>query len=166
MIRVRWAVAAVVLLAACRTDQAANIAELRNAWAAAWKTGNAAQLAALYGANAIEMPNRESTVHGAIAIASAYGGEFARFTPNDIVMNSEKTVVSGNLAYDMGTFQVSLTPRNGAPTSDSGRYLIILERQSDGGWKIVASMFNSPTPGQPVAPLAVPPSSPPSSTPK
>ena len=165
----RWLVALVVVLAACvkkGDDDLTAINKVRDNWAAAWKSGNAANLAALYDENALHAGNHEASMQGSIALASAYGGQFAQVTPTNLVLNSEKTEVGGDIAYDYGTFQYSVTPKNGgAPVSDSGRYLVVLKKQGDGTWKIVADMDNSATPLQAPQPAPAPaPVTPPAPT--
>ena len=170
MRQMRWLVVTVVVLAACVTktdDDVTAVNGVRDAWAAAWKSGNAANLAALYDENALHAANHEASLQGTIALASSYGAQFGQVTPTNLVLNSDRTEVSGDLAYDFGTFQYSVTPKNGgAPVSDSGRYLVVLKKQADGTWKIVADMDNSasplqtqpaPAPAAPATPATTPP---------
>lgn len=55
-----------------------------------------------------------------------------------------ETVVSGDLAYQRGTFTVAATPRAGGNTTKtSGNFLRIYKRFPDVGWRMVRDMFNS-----------------------
>ena len=55
-----------------------------------------------------------------------------------------ETVVSGDLAYQRGTFTVAATPRAGGNTTNSsGNFLRIYKRFPDIGWRMVRDMFNS-----------------------
>jgi uncharacterized protein (TIGR02246 family) len=160
--------AAIVILAGCTKpaenaaggDNAAAgdpavVAQVRDAWAAAWKAGNAAQLAALYEENATDMTNHMPTSAGRAAIEAAFVNQFAQVTPSDITLIAEQTEVNGDFAYDRGTFSFTMTPKaGGAPMVENGRYLVVLKRQADNSWKLVEVMGNSatPLPGTPGAP--------------
>lgn len=59
-----------------------------------------------------------------------------------------ETVVSGDLAYQRGTFTVAATPRAGGNTTNSsGNFLRIYKRFPDVGWRMVRDMFNSASAG-------------------
>jgi ketosteroid isomerase-like protein len=57
------------------------------------------------------------------------------------------TVVSGDLAYQRGTFGTTVTPKSGgvSRTSD-GKFLRIYRRQKDGSWTMVIDSFSSDRP--------------------
>ena len=58
--------------------------------------------------------------------------------------------VAGDWAFARMTYTETLTPKaGGEPTEDSGRWLVIYERQPDGAWKIYLEIWNSdrPLPG-------------------
>lgn len=56
---------------------------------------------------------------------------------------------SWDLAYSVGTYRVTLTPRKAGakplPT-DEGKFLEVLKKQADGSWKIVYDMWSSNAP--------------------
>jgi hypothetical protein len=52
----------------------------------------------------------------------------------------------GDLAYDRGTYSMTVTPPGLAPIEDHGKYLSIWRKQADGSWKITHAMFNSDPP--------------------
>ena len=56
-----------------------------------------------------------------------------------------ETMVSGDLAYQRGTYTVDATPKagGGKPTSSRGNFMRIYRRQSDGQWRMTRDMFNS-----------------------
>jgi ketosteroid isomerase-like protein len=61
-----------------------------------------------------------------------------------------ETVISGDLAYQRGTFTVAATPKAGGNTNRiSGNFLRIYRRQSDGTWNMTIDMFNSDQPARP-----------------
>jgi uncharacterized protein (TIGR02246 family) len=53
---------------------------------------------------------------------------------------------AGDFAYTYGTNKVTLVDPNGKKMKDSGKYLTVYRKQSDGTWKVVADMGNSDLP--------------------
>ena len=60
-----------------------------------------------------------------------------------------ETVVSGDLAYQRGTYTVAASPKAGGNTTKtSGHFLRIYRRQPNGEWRMTHDTFNSvPEPG-------------------
>jgi len=59
----------------------------------------------------------------------------------------EETVISGDLAYQRGTFTVLATPKAGGATrKTAGNFLRIYRRLPDGSWNMVRDVFNSSMP--------------------
>ena len=54
--------------------------------------------------------------------------------------------LAGDFAYTCGTNKVTLVDPNGKRMKDSGKYLTVYRKQSDGTWKVVADMGNSDLP--------------------
>ena len=128
-------------------DDEAAIAQIRDGWGTAWKAADATTLSSYYAADAVNMQNHQPSANGAAEIKSADEAAFAEMAPNDITITSEKLDITGDVAYDRGTYSLSVTPKaGGAAMTETGRYLVVLKRQSDGSWKIVEHMANSATP--------------------
>lgn len=53
---------------------------------------------------------------------------------------------SGDFAYDIGTYQLTMNDPQGKPMSDRGKYTVVWKKQPDGNWKAVADMFSSDLP--------------------
>jgi ketosteroid isomerase-like protein len=53
---------------------------------------------------------------------------------------------SGDLAYLIGTYELSVNDYSGKPVTDRGKYSEVWKKQADGNWKVVADMFNSDLP--------------------
>jgi ketosteroid isomerase-like protein len=93
-------------------------------------------------------PGRPPTV-GKAANDAANGRVFKQF---DIVetWTPVETVVSGDLAYQRGTYTVDATPKagGGKPAQSRGNFLRIYRRMPDGQWRMTRDMFNSDSPAK------------------
>jgi uncharacterized protein (TIGR02246 family) len=123
----------------------AAIAKVRDGYAAAFKSGNATSLGALFTADAHSMGNAQPTATGSQGVEAATKAMMDQMSGQDIVITPEKTDVSGDMAYDRGSYKTTLTPKGGAPMVEEGRYLVVLKRQADGSWKLAEEMGNLPT---------------------
>jgi uncharacterized protein (TIGR02246 family) len=88
------------------------------------------------------MPGRPPLV-GKKANIDAMAGAFEQ---NEFVetWQPEETVVSGDLAYQRGAYQVIAKPRaGGEPRTTTGTFLRIYRRQPDGAWRMTHDTFNS-----------------------
>jgi len=129
-------------------DMAADLAaitQVRDGYAAAFKAVDAAGIAALFEADGQMMEAGLPTATGTAAIEAAMKTAFGMMTRGDTIITPEKTDVVGDLAYEVGTFKSTATMTGGEMMTDEGRYLVVLRRQADGSWKLVATIGNSPT---------------------
>jgi len=59
-------------------------------------------------------------------------------------ISTEEVQILGERAYSHGTFEITVTPKDGGDTLVlNGNFLTILEKQNDGSWKIAIDCFNS-----------------------
>jgi uncharacterized protein (TIGR02246 family) len=73
-------------------------------------------------------------VHGKQALIDAMTGAFARYDFNESWAPQE-TVVSGDIAYQRGTFAIVATPKAaGDEIRMDGNFMRIYRRQPDGAW--------------------------------
>ena len=64
-----------------------------------------------------------------------------------ITVNQEEARFSGDIAVTRGTWALVVSPKDGSPPSDDvGKWLNLMERQEDGGWKITRNIWNSDRP--------------------
>ena len=63
---------------------------------------------------------------------------------------------SGDVAYVVGVYQMTMKDPQGKPATDRGKFVEVWKKQPDGNWKTVADIFNSdlPAPAQTRAPSA------------
>jgi ketosteroid isomerase-like protein len=73
----------------------------------------------------------------------------------DVSFSSDKIDVSGDLAYSRGHFTEKYTdPNTKAAGSNSGSYITVYKKQSDGSWKVVEDFAAIEPPAVPAAPAA------------
>ena len=85
------------------------------------------------------------------AIMSYNKGLFDNFAAK-LTLASDETKVFGEMAYDRGRYTMEITPKaGGAPITDEGKYLVLLQHQSDGSWKVSRDIDNSSKPAAPPA---------------
>ena len=60
--------------------------------------------------------------------------------------NVEEVTGQGDLAYDRGTYELTMVMPDGSAATDHGTFLEIHRRQSDGTWPYTRLMFHSTVP--------------------
>jgi uncharacterized protein (TIGR02246 family) len=119
----------------------------RETYAAAWRTGNAADVAGLYADDALVLYPNQPPVVGKAAIRTYFDRFFGDFTQNEFELTSAEIQIAGSWAFDRGTYRWKGTPKAGGPAvEDHGKFLVILQRQPDGSWKVARDMDNSDRP--------------------
>jgi ketosteroid isomerase-like protein len=138
-----------LVLAACTRaaapDLAADeqaIAAVRTQFEAAENASDIAQVRAAFAADIQLMaPNAPA----AVGIDSAVARLQRTFDAGRLAIRyeSEEIVVFGDWGFDRGTYRFTMTPASGAaPSSQTGKYLWISQRQADGSWKLSRVTWN------------------------
>lgn len=125
----------------CNTDECA-IRELLERYEHDVNTGDVDDWVSLWEDNAVRMVPNAPAVSGLLEIRESAAPMFA---PNVTQMKVEilEIVPLGDLAFTRGTYSYSATPGGTDESiSGSGKYLSILARQPDGGWKFRRDCFN------------------------
>jgi uncharacterized protein (TIGR02246 family) len=124
-------------------DALAAIADFNRRYVAAINDGDIDTLASLTTDDHMLIASGGEPLVGKDALVSAMTGAFER-VEFDESWAPEETIVSGDLAYQRGTFIVNATPKEGGETSrTTGNFLRIYRRQPNGDWLMVRDMFNS-----------------------
>jgi ketosteroid isomerase-like protein len=128
--------------AATATPQAStlvNIVRIRDAWVQDLRDKQLEPILKFYSPDAAFL-NGERT-SGPAALRTLFQNVMATFN-SDLTLHSQNTETSGELAYDSGDFQETLTTiATGARTNYKGNYLIIFKRQPAGPWLIVQHVW-------------------------
>lgn len=126
-------------------DEAESIARgVRQRVTAILQSGTqaATDMPSVYSVDAVLSDESETTWAGNAQIARA----FAQGMPPGASIDIRSTGArgSGDLVVDMGTYTVNMpNPQGGSPIAMHGRYLVVLQRMSDGSWKIVRQLTDA-----------------------
>jgi uncharacterized protein (TIGR02246 family) len=125
----------------------AAIDTVRSDYAAAYNSGDVNKLITLYASDAVMMQEHQPAVVGAENIRKALEGTMSQFTTS-LTLRAEETKVTGDMAFDRGTFKLALTPKapGGAGMNENGKYLVLLQKGADGAWKLAREIGNTSDP--------------------
>lgn len=116
--------------------------------------GDARAVAAMFDDDAILMPPNQPALHGRLPIQHFYDRWFhSPMQPTAFTFDHLEATVTGDSAYDVGTYKISIAAGPGGNVDETGKYTAVLKR-SAGEWKIAYLIFNSDLPPQP--PVAAP----------
>ncbi len=113
-------------------------------WSKAAGEKDAARTAAFYAEDGVLLPFGAPLVSGRAKIQEAWAALMAKpgfalhFEPKQIVVAK-----SGDMAYDVGTFELTLNDAQGKPSVIVGKFLVAWAKQKNGQWKAAADCFNT-----------------------
>ena len=130
-------------------DEAA-IAKSRTAFQTAAGTQDGAAIAKLFTADGVEMPPNAPAAKGRAAIEAYHKAFGQQWMMHGMTITSTSLKVSGDTAYDIGTYTQGLMPqKGGGMIDDKGKYVVLLKKDASGAWWISHAIYNSdiPPPG-------------------
>jgi uncharacterized protein (TIGR02246 family) len=119
-----------------RAADEATIRGLDSAWAKAAAAKDSVQTTSFYSTEAMFFGPGEPVAVGRPDIQKAWSammrnpGYAVSFTP-------DKITVAGDMAYDIGTYELTQRGKGGKQMVSKGRYVVVWSRQADGTWKVV-----------------------------
>jgi ketosteroid isomerase-like protein len=127
-------------------DVEAERAALRDVavqWAEAANEKDIPGILALYTAGASLLPPNAAIVPGAEAIRAMWA-ETVESPGYAVTIETMETEVSrsGDLGYSRSTYEVTVDDPEGNPVTDSGKWVVVCKKQTDGSWKIVIHIWN------------------------
>jgi uncharacterized protein (TIGR02246 family) len=135
--------------AALSDNRAVDEAAIRAAdlaWSKAAGDKDPAKTATFYAENAALMAPGSPVAHGRDAIQKAFATMMAdpnfalSFAPTKVEVSK-----SGDMAYDIGDYQLTLSGKKGKPETTKAKYVVVWGKQSDGTWKALADVPNTST---------------------
>lgn len=131
-----------------KPDTTTREAELRSAIASFRQALNSGDSASFFGLLASDL---EVFAPGAQSIRGPEAREsfrplFTQVTPNIAPFTNEELTLSGDIAIQRHSYQLSTTPKSGGPvTTVTGSGLHIWRRTPDGRWQLVKDIWTNPT---------------------
>ena len=120
--------------------------EIRQRYIEFYVAGNAAGLAGIFTGDSLLLPPDNPIAIGSAAIQAFYEEQFAHMAPSSLSVSPEEEAVLGDWGYGAGTWTATATLKaTGETVRMDGKYLNIVRRQADGGWKIHRHAWNAPT---------------------
>ena len=120
------------------------IRKLDKEWSAAAQSKDAGKMLAYYSEEGSAFPFNAPIATGKEQIQKLWTGLMSMpgfaltFSPTKI-----EVAKSGDMAYDVGTFELKLNDASGNPTTAAGKYVVVWKKQADKQWKAVADIFNT-----------------------
>lgn len=153
MIRISSVIVLVILISligcqpsgpAALTDaDKAAIEASSQAWLDAALAADWSGLAATYAEDAVFMPPNQPTIEGRDNIQAW----FESLPPvSAMEFATVKIDGAGDLSFKHGTYTMTMTPEGADPVNDSGKFIEIRRKQTDGSWLITRDIFNSDVP--------------------
>ena len=120
--------------AASQSSTLATLAKIREAWSQDLHAKQLEAILKIYAPDAVFLQPTGERIAGAPALRNLFQNIMASFDSN-LNLHSQNLETSGDLAFDSGDFQESLTAiATGAKITSKGSYIIIFKRQPDGSW--------------------------------
>jgi ketosteroid isomerase-like protein len=133
-----------ILIVLAQVAAADPFEKLRQEWARDLHEKRVEASTGLYAPDALFIQPNGARVKGAAAIRRLYEKVTSTFD-SSLSFSSEGVEISGDLAYDSGTYSETLVMRaTHKSILSKGSYLTIYRRGKDGNWKIVQQMWTGP----------------------
>lgn len=111
------------------------------------RQGDATALVALYAEDATLLPADSDMIQGKQGIEEFWSGSL-QMGIKDAVLTTLDVSGSGDLAYEIGKFALTIQPEDQEPMEQKGKYVVVWKQQEDGSWKLHVDIWNSSMPPQ------------------
>jgi uncharacterized protein (TIGR02246 family) len=143
---VALAAAGVAAQSKTAADEAA-IAKIRTAYQTAAGSQDGAAIAKLYAPDGVAMHPNAPAAKGRAAIEAFHKAFGQQWMMHGITITSTALKVTGDTAYDVGTYKQGLMSMKGGPQiDDTGKYIVLLKKDASGNWWVTHSISNSDNP--------------------
>jgi uncharacterized protein (TIGR02246 family) len=112
-------------------------------FALAMTNGDTAAMMTIYAPDAVVLPSGMPEARGRAAISQMNAGMFSMFSVAEASFRSTDLIVTGDYAIETGAYRMTMKPKTGPAMPDTGKYISVWQRQTDGSWKMIRDIFNS-----------------------
>jgi len=127
-----------------RTSAAGIIRQIGNDWARHWNAGDLERVVAAYASDAVYLPPHHEAVHGRDAIREYLRGPLSHGV-SELAFDVTYIRQGANVAWDVGTYRMSVPQNDGTKKEDHGKYLTVW-KQVGTKWLIAADSWSSDLP--------------------
>jgi len=120
------------------------IRQIGNDWAQHWNARDLDQVVTAYADDAVYLPPHHEAVHGRDAIREYLQVPLGHGV-TDLAFDVTYIKQSGNVAWDVGTYRMSVPQSDGTKREDHGKYLTVWKRVGT-QWLIAADAWSSDLP--------------------
>lgn len=132
--------------AAPQDSTVVTLGKLREAWVRDLRTKQLEPILKSFAADAAFLQPTGERITGAAALRGLFQTIMGTFD-SDLTLHSRNLEASGDLAYDSGDFEETLTVvATGAKINSKGSYIIIYRRKANGSWQIVQQVWTGTPP--------------------
>jgi ketosteroid isomerase-like protein len=122
------------------------LTKIREAWVQDLRTKQLEPILKFYAPDAVFLQPAGDRITGSAALRTLFQTIMATFN-SDLSLHSQNLETSGDLAYDSGDFEESLTTiATSAKITSKGSYILIYKRQPNGSWQIVQQVWTGTPP--------------------
>jgi ketosteroid isomerase-like protein len=121
------------------------IGKARDAFVGALESGDARAASASYTPDARLLAPSAELFRGRAAIERFWMAGLDTGI-SEVLLETLELVRRNGFAYEIGRYELGLSPEHGIPIVDRGKYVRVHERQADGSWLWAVEMFNPDAP--------------------
>ncbi len=125
-------------------DAAATIRRIGDEWAQHWNAGELEGVVAAYAEDAVYLPPHHEAVHGRDAIREYLKAPLGHGV-SDLAFDVTYIKQQGPVAWDVGTYRMTVPQMDGTRKEDHGKYLSVWRRVGT-DWLIAADAWSSDLP--------------------
>src|ERR1700732_4607103 len=123
-----------------------TLAKIREAWVQDLRAKQLEPILKFYAADAVFLQPSGERITGSAALRTLFQKTMATYN-SDLTLHSQNLETSGDLAYDSGDFEETMTTiSTGTRVTSKGGYIIIYRRQPRGDWQVVQQVWTGVLP--------------------
>ena len=130
-----------------KISAAGAIRRMGDEWARHWNAGDLDGVAAVYAIDAVYLPPHHEAVHGRDAIREYLKAPLSHGV-SDLAFEVTYIKQQGPVAWDVGTYRMTIPQNEGTKREDHGKYLTVWRRVGQ-NWLIAADAWSSDLPPSP-----------------